>query len=69
VLAFVRTVQLQQQGFTTEEICLILQVNSRLAAEYLSIHAEHDSSFCRQRLAEELARFGVTQQVGKRGVK
>lgn len=69
VQAFVRTVQLQQQGFTTEEICLILQVNPRLVAEYLSIHAEHDSSFCRQRLAEELARFGVAQQVGKRGVR
>ena len=69
VQAFVRTIQLHQQRFTTEEICLILQVGSRLVAEYLGIYAEHDNSFCRQRLTEELARVGVTQQVGKRGVR
>lgn len=69
VQAFVRTVQLQQHGFPTEEISLILQVGSRLIDEYLGIHAKHDSAFCRQRLAEELTRFGVTQQVEKRGVR
>jgi len=67
VQAFVRAVQLHQQNFTAGEISLALQISSSLVADYLVIHAENDTPFCRLRLAEELARLQRSPRAGKRG--
>lgn len=69
VQAFVRTIQLHQKGFAGSEISLALQISPALVAEYLAVHAQHDSPICRRRLTEELARLQPTQRVGKRGAQ
>ena len=67
VQAFLRTVHLHQQGFSTGEVSLALQISPALVTEYLAIHVENDSPFCRHRLAEELARQQLLPRTGKRG--
>ena len=62
VQGFVRVVQLHQQGFSREEIALLLQMGWPLVADYLAIYQEHDTSFARERLAAQLQR--LQQRVG-----
>jgi hypothetical protein len=57
VQAFVRVVQLQQQGVGNEEIALLLQIGWPLVTEYLAIYQEHDTPFARELLADQLQRF------------
>lgn len=58
IQAFVRVMQLQERGLTPTEIALLLQISQPLVSEYLAIHQQHDTSFARQRLAEQLHRLG-----------
>jgi predicted transcriptional regulator len=62
VQAFVRVVQLHQQGLSQGEIALLLQIGWPLVADYLAIYQEHDSPFAQERLAAQLQR--LQQRVG-----
>jgi transposase len=57
VQAFSRVIQLQQQGLSTDEIAVLLQLGWPLVADYQAIYARHDTPFVRGRLAAQLARF------------
>lgn len=66
IQSFVRVVQLHGKAFTEGEIALALQIGSPLVKEYLSLYQQNDTSFCRQRLAEQLERLEGTASI-KRG--
>jgi biotin operon repressor len=56
VQTFIRVIQLHQQGFSIEEIALLLQIGWPLTSDYLAIYKEHDTSFVRERLASQMQR-------------
>lgn len=57
VQAFVRVVQLQQQGLAAADIAVLLQIGWPLVADYLAIYEQHDTPFVRARLADQIQRF------------
>ena len=57
VQAFVRVIQLHQQGLDNEEIALLLQIGWPLVADYLAIYQAHDSPFIRENLADQMQRL------------
>jgi biotin operon repressor len=57
VQAFVRVIQLHQQGLDKEEIALLLQIGWPLVADYLAIYQAHDSPLARERLAAHIQRL------------
>lgn len=71
VQAFVRVVQLHQQGFNHNHIARLLAISPALVEEYLSVYDQHDSPPCRQRLTEQTQRIlgpvGSTQPAPKGG--
>ena len=52
---------------TPGEIGLALQIGIPLVKEYLAVYQQNDTSFCRQRLAEQTARLSETPLQLKRG--
>jgi hypothetical protein len=68
VQAFSQVIQLQQQGFTPDEIALLLQRGWPLVAEYLAIYKKHDTPFVRERLTAQLQRFRQRSQGKKKRV-
>ena len=68
VKAFIRVMQLQQEGFTTEEIALLLGLGQELVQEYLAIFHQSDTPLARQRLSEHLQRLKKGSSQRKRGV-
>lgn len=72
VQAFVRVVQLQQEGFDQNEIARLLAISPALVEEYLTVYGQHDSPTCRQRLGEQAQRMlgalGSTQPAQKGGL-
>jgi Trp operon repressor len=57
IQAFVRVVNLHQQGFSQDDMALLLQMSSSLVEQYLAVYAQHDTPFSRQRLQEQLVRL------------
>jgi len=66
VQAFVRVVDLHQQGFSENEIALVLSMSACLVREYLAVYDHHQAVEYRARLAEQIERLGKAPQ-GKRG--
>lgn len=57
IQAFVRVIELEQQGFSDRQIGLLLQMGVALVKEYLAVYHHNDTPACRQRLQEQLARL------------
>ena len=55
--AFVRLVDLHQQGFADSEIALVLEMSVSLVQEYLGVYRAHDVPEYRTRLTEQLDRL------------
>ncbi len=66
VQTFSRVVQLQEQGLSSDEIALLLQIGWSLVSDYLAIYKKHDSPFVRQRLMSQLERFRRRSQPPKK---
>lgn len=68
VQMFTRVVNLHEEGFTSEEIALLLQIGVPLVVEYLAIYEQHDTPMARRRLAELRRREGkgMTAKKGAR---
>ena len=58
VQTFVRVVDLHQQGFSDNQVALLLNVSPVLVREYLTVYQDHASPECRERLAAQLERLG-----------
>lgn len=69
VRAFVRVVDLYQQGFAEAEIAHLLQHSRPLVADYLAIYAQHDTPLARRRLAEHRRRRDRPAPAEKRGLR
>jgi hypothetical protein len=67
VRAFVRVINLHQKGLSIGEIRLLLQMSTYLVKDYLTIYAQHNSPFCRQRLQEQLNRLTNSDHEPKKG--
>jgi hypothetical protein len=57
IQAFVRVVELDQQGFSPNQIGLLLQMGLALVQEYLAVYRQNDTPECRERLQEQLNRL------------
>jgi len=57
IQSFVRVVELEQQGFSENQIGLLLQLGVALVQEYLAVYRKNDSQECRERLQEQLERL------------
>lgn len=68
IQGFVRVINLHQQNFAQDEICLLLQNSAPLIKEYLAIYEQNDSDFCRKRLTEQLKRLNGKNHQAKKGV-
>lgn len=58
VQMFKRVANLHEEGFTSEEMALLLQIGLPLIAEYLAIYEQHDTPMAGRRLAELRRREG-----------
>ncbi len=67
IQSFVRVIQLYAQGFENHQIALLAQMGLHLVEEYLAVYQENNSSFCRERLNEQLERLGKSKAIPKRG--
>lgn len=67
IQAFVRVVNLQQQGLSQAEIGLLLQMSAHLVAEYVAVYTQNDTPFSRERLQEQLARLTAGRNAQKNG--
>jgi DNA-binding CsgD family transcriptional regulator len=68
VQAFVRVMQLQEEGLATEDIALLLGLGQQLVHEYLAIFHQSDTPLTRQRLSEHLQRLKKGARQRKKGV-
>lgn len=67
VQSFVRVVDLHQQGYSENDIALVLELSPYLVRDYLSIYQAHDADEYRERLTEQLARLRQAPQAKKGG--
>ena len=58
VQMFKRVANLHEEGFSSEEMAILLQIGLPLVVEYLAIHEQHDTPMARRRLAELRRREG-----------
>jgi DNA-binding Lrp family transcriptional regulator len=65
VRAFVRVVDLHQQGFADSDIALVLEMSVPLVQEYLAVYAQHDAPEYRARLTEQIERLGQAPRLKK----
>jgi hypothetical protein len=68
VQAFVRVMQLQQEGLAMEDIALLLGLSQQLVQEYVDIFHQSDTPLARQRLSEHLQRLKKGARQRKKGV-
>lgn len=54
---FVQVVRLHQEGMSTNQIALLLQIGERLVRDYLDVYEHNAEAECRERLAEQLTRL------------
>jgi DNA-binding CsgD family transcriptional regulator len=67
IRAFARVIHLHQKGLSSGEISLLLQMSTYLVGDYLAIHDQHNTPFCRQRLQEQLERLTNSDSEPKKG--
>ena len=67
IQTFARVMQLHQKGFIVGEISLALQVGSPLVNDYLVVYQQNNTSFCRQRLTDQIERLSGASAALKRG--
>lgn len=67
IQAFVRVIDLHQQGFADNQIALLLQMGVALVGEYLAVYHHETSPDCRERLATQLERLERAGVAPKRG--
>ena len=65
VQAFVRVADLYRQGFSPDQIALLLELSTYLVREYLVIYTKHDSVECRERLTEQIKRLSKAPRAKK----
>jgi DNA-binding Lrp family transcriptional regulator len=65
VQAFVRVADLHRQGFSPDQIALLLELSTYLVREYLAIYAKYDSVECRERLTEQIERLSQAPRAKK----
>jgi len=71
VQAFVRVVNLHQQGFADAQIATLLEMGEPLVRDYLTVYAQNDTPTCRERLTAQLQRLAqgfATGNAAKKGV-
>ncbi len=68
IQAFVRVIELDQQGFSESQIGLLLQMGEALIKEHLTVYHQNDKAECRQRLQEQLERLNGSSRA-KKGVQ
>ena len=66
VQSFIRVASLHRQGFTKNEIALVLEMSAYLVKEYLALYHQHDSDEYQTRLTEQIERLCWPSQA-KRG--
>jgi CRP-like cAMP-binding protein len=66
IQTFVRLVKLHRQGFSENEIGLLLQLSPALVREYLAVYRQHDTPDCQERLQDQLRRLDASS-AAKRG--
>jgi hypothetical protein len=66
IQTFIRLVKLHRQGFSQNEIGLLLQLSPVLVREYLAVYEQHDAPDCRERLQDQLRRLDASS-AAKRG--
>ena len=54
---FVQVVRLHQEGMSTNEIALLLQIGAPLVRDYLDVYEHNAEPECRERLEEQLTRL------------
>ena len=65
VQTFVRMIDLHQQGYSEDQIALLLERGVALVREYLAIYKQHDTPQYRDRLTEQLERLSKGSRVKK----
>lgn len=68
IQTFVRVVDCQRRGLEATAIAHILQISRPLVQEYLHLYQQHNTSFCRQRLDEQIARLTQAAPPPKRRI-
>ena len=68
IQAFVRVIELHQQGFSENQIGLLLQMGLALVQEYLAVYRQNDTPECRERLQEQLKRLSGHSTAQKGGL-
>lgn len=69
VQGFVQVVHLYKEGFSKEEIALLLPMSRSLVGEYLAVYAANDTPQARRRLADHRLRLSKGATAVKRGPK
>lgn len=57
VQAFVRVINLHQQGFADAQVATLLEMGAPLVRDYLAVYAQNDTPACRERLTAQLQRL------------
>ena len=65
VQAFVRVADLHRQGFSPDEIALLLESSPYLVREYLAVYTRYDSVEYQERLTEQIERLGKASESKK----
>lgn len=69
IQGLVRVVHLAKEGFSPEEIAVLLPMSRSLVAEYLAVHEENDNPLARRRLKDHRRRISKGVPAVKRGPK
>ncbi len=59
---FVQVIELQRQGLSSEQCAQLLQIGLCLVKDYQAIYEQHANPECRERLENQLERFGGAQK-------
>jgi len=65
VQSFVRVADLHRQGFSENEIALLLELSAYLVREYLAVYNEYDLVEYRERLTEQIERLSKAPKAKK----
>lgn len=69
VQALVRIVHLTEEGFSLEEVAMLLPMSRWLVSEYLTVYEENDTVLARRRIADHRRRICKGVPKAKRGPK
>jgi hypothetical protein len=69
IQGFVRVVHLIKEGFSPEEVAMLLPMSRSLVAEYLAVYAENDTPLAHRRLTDHRRRITKGVPSAKKGAK